>query len=76
MMTENSDLEKRLRDLESRHDKTRAWLIDLVSIVVTLSAVMLFNSTRWATQSSLVWTLEGVVAYFVIRRVTRWALER
>ncbi len=72
-MTESSNLEKRLSDLERRHDKTREWLIGFVSIAVAASVVVLLNTERasiWAR------TLELVVAYFVIRYVTRWVLER
>ena len=72
-MTENSDLEKRLSDLERRHDKTRAWLIGFVSIAVALSVVVLLNPDR---PPGWVHALELVVAYFVIRFVTRWVLER
>jgi len=71
-MTENSNLEKRLSNLERRHDKTREWLIGFVSIAVAASVVVLLNSEHTA-----IWalTLELVVAYFVIRYVTRWVLE-
>jgi hypothetical protein len=70
-MTENSDLDKRLSDLERRHNTTREWLIGFVSLGVAASIVILLNErpTIWAT-------VEIVVAYFVMRYVTRWAMER
>lgn len=72
-MTENPDLEKRLSDLERGHARTREWLLGLVSIVVAMSVVFLLNPER-----APIWlpALELLAAYFVIRRVTRWALER
>jgi len=45
-MTENSDLETRLDDLERRHNKTREWLIGFVSIAVAASLVILLNPER------------------------------
>jgi hypothetical protein len=72
-MAENSDLEKRLDDLERRHNKTREWLIGFVSIAVAASLVILLNPERAPD-----WThaLALVVAYFVIRYVTRRVIER
>lgn len=78
-MTENSELERRLSDLERRHHKTREWLIDFVSVVVAMAMVIVLNverATIWASELVVVWTLEFVVAYFVVRRVTRWVMER
>jgi hypothetical protein len=72
-MTENSQLEKRLSDLERSHNKTREWLIGFVSLAVAASVVILLNPER---APSWVHALEFVVAYFVIRRVTRWVMER
>jgi len=72
-MTENSDLEKRLDDLERRHNETRDWLIGFVSIAVAASLVILLNPERaphWTHALAL------VVAYFVVRGVTRWVIER
>jgi membrane protein YdbS with pleckstrin-like domain len=78
-MNENSNLEKRLSDLERRHNKTREWLIDFISIVVAMSMVILLNVDRaptiWTPEFVVMSVLELVVAYFVIRRVTRWAME-
>ena len=72
-MTENSDLAKRLNDLERSHHKTREWLIGFVSLAVAASVVILLNPERAPH-----WThaLEFVVAYFVVRFVTRWVMER
>jgi hypothetical protein len=42
-MTENSDLEKRLDDLERSHNRTCEWLIGFVSLAVAASAVILLN---------------------------------
>jgi hypothetical protein len=72
-MTENSDLEKRLADLERSHGKTREWLIGFVSIAVAMAVVVLLN---WERAPGWEAALELVVGYFVIRYVTRWALER
>jgi hypothetical protein len=77
-MTENSDLDRRLSDLERRHNKTREWLIDFISIVVAMSTVILLNvdrTTTWTSEFVVISVLELVVAYFVTRRVTRWAME-
>ena len=72
-MTESSDLERRLDDLERRHKRTREWLIGFVSIAVAASLVILLNPERAPD-----WThaLALVVAYFVVRHVTRWVIER
>jgi hypothetical protein len=78
-MTENSDLDKRLSDLERRHNKTREWLIDFISIVVAMSMVILLNvdrATIWTSELVVISVLELVAAYLVIRRVTRWVMER
>jgi hypothetical protein len=72
-MTENSNLEKRLADFERSHRKTREWLIGFVSLAVAASVVILLNPERAPH-----WThaVEFVVAYVVIRFVTRWAMQR
>jgi hypothetical protein len=77
-MTENSDLDKRLSGLERRHNTTRRWLIDFIAIVVAMSMVVLLNADRatiWTPGFVVISVLELAVAYFVIRRVTRWAME-
>ena len=42
-MTENSDLEKRLSDLERRLDKTRECLIDALALAAALPMAGAFN---------------------------------
>jgi hypothetical protein len=72
-MAENSDLAKRLDDLERSHNKTREWLIGFVSLAVAASVVILLNPERaphWT------YAVELAVAYVVIRFVTRWVMER
>lgn len=42
-ITKSSSLEKRPSDLERRHDKTRDWLINFLSLVLALLAGLYFK---------------------------------
>ena len=70
MMTETDHLEKRLEDLERRHDKTCDAFAGLVSVIMAAAAV------SWLDPKPLItWVLDFAVACFVLRRLTQWLLE-
>jgi hypothetical protein len=54
-MTENSDLEKRLSDLERRHEKTRELLISALSFAVSMLAVFHFQPEGLLALVGVVW---------------------
>ena len=73
-LTENSDLEKRLRDLERRHNKTREFLINYMSLTTSLLVGLLVI---------FYFKLEGDIAFIIIlggayaatNLLARWLLK-
>jgi hypothetical protein len=72
-MTESSNIEKRLADLERRHDRTRELLVSFISIVVAMTVITALN---WERGLGWIAMLELVVAYVVLNFVMRWSLDR
>jgi hypothetical protein len=54
-MTETSDLEKRLGDLERRHEKTREFLIDVLSFAVSMLAAFHFQPEGLLAFVGVIW---------------------
>jgi hypothetical protein len=69
-MSGNSNPEKRLSDLERRHDKTREAFVDILSMTAAGLAVSYLN-----IEGVITWIIDFVVAYAVMRRLTRWLLK-
>jgi hypothetical protein len=69
-MGENSNPEKRLGDLERRHDKTREAFVDVLSMTAAGLAVSYLK-----IEGVITLIVDFVVAYAVMRRLTRWLLK-
>jgi hypothetical protein len=69
-MSENSDLEKRVSDLERRHDKTREAFVDVISMAAAGLAVSYLKIEGVVTL-----IIDFVIAYAVMKRLTRWLLK-
>jgi hypothetical protein len=70
-MTENSDLEKRLSELERRHEKTRELLIDALSFTVAMLAAFHFQPDGVVAFVAVIW---GAMAATNI--LARWLLKQ
>jgi hypothetical protein len=63
------DLEKRLGELERRHDKTRKLLVDVLSLTVSMLAALYFKPESAVATICIIW---GAMA--VTSCVTGWLL--
>ncbi len=70
-MTENSDLEKRLADLERRHEKTRELLVDALSFTVAMLAASHFQPEGVLAFVGVIW---GAMA--ATHLLAGWLLNR
>jgi hypothetical protein len=68
-MTDISNLEKRLGDLERRHDRTRQFLADFASITTALLMAAAFASGIYT------FVLVVAICYGITRRLARWVLR-
>lgn len=74
-MSENSDLERRLSDLERRHAKTREYLVDFSSMVLASVAGMALHEAYPLPGGIYLYLVVFAICYGIIRRVTRWLLR-
>jgi hypothetical protein len=74
-MTENSDLEKRLRALERRHDKTRDWLIDALTLATALLMAGAFNDYYKPASGIYTFIVVFAISYGVAKRLNRWLMQ-
>ena len=64
------DLEKRLADLERRHDKTRKFLVDILTLSATVSALLFFQPGWVGTIAIII-----VGNLFVPEIIKQWFLK-
>jgi len=73
-MTGNTSLEKRLSDLERRHNKTREFLINYMSLTTSLLVGFLVSFYS-KIEGDIVFMIVLGGAYAVTNLVSRWVLE-
>jgi hypothetical protein len=64
------DLEKRLTDLERRHDRTRKFLVDILTLSATFSALLFFQPGWVGTIAIII-----VGNLFVPEIIKQWFLK-
>lgn len=74
-MTENADLEKRLSDLERRHDKTRGFLIDFMALVTALAAAAGLDQTYEPASGFYTFIVVFAICYGIMKRLYRWLMK-
>ena len=74
-MTENSDLEKRLSDLERRHDRTRECLIDALALAAALLMAGAFNDYYKPASGIYTYIVVFAICYRAATRLNRWLMK-
>ena len=74
-MTENSDLEKRLSDLERRHDRTRECLIDALALAAALLMAGAFNDYYKPASGIYTYIVVFAICYRAAKRLNRWLMK-